>query len=111
MDKTVTVPAGSFSHCLEVTNRRKGGKATVVTLYAPGVGVVQREETSPLIAESGAFHSQRRDKAVMRLRERWLSATAAMCLLSLDGADDQETPTPPTAAATVAEGSADCRPQ
>jgi hypothetical protein len=111
LDKTVTVPAGAFSHCLEVTNRRKGGKATVVTLYAPGVGVVQREETFPIIEGSGSFYPQRQDKAVMRLREWQLSATVSMCLLSLHGADDQETPPTPTAAATVAEGSADCRPQ
>src|SRR5215813_2216498 len=48
-DRTVTVPAGTFSHCLEVTNRRKGSKATVITLYAPGVGVVRREETYPIV--------------------------------------------------------------
>lgn len=71
-EKTVVVPAGSFSHCLEVTNRRGGGKATVVTLYAPGVGVVQREEIYPIIEGSGSFHPQRRDKARLRLRE-WQS--------------------------------------
>lgn len=111
LDKTVTVPAGAFSHCLEVTNRRKGGKATVITLYAPGVGVVQREETFPIIEGSGSFHPQRQDKAVMRLREWQMSPTVSMCLLSLHGADDQETPPIPTAAAAVAEGPADCRPQ
>lgn len=111
LDKTVTVPAGAFSHCLEVTNRRKGGKATVITLYAPGVGVVQREETFPIIEGSGSFHPQRQDKAVMRLREWQMSPTVSMCLLSLHGADGQEAPPMPTAAATVAEGPADCRPQ
>lgn len=49
LGKTISVPAGAFTHCLEVTNRRKGGKATVVTLYAPGVGVVQRDETFPIV--------------------------------------------------------------
>ncbi len=81
LHKTVTVPAGKFSHCVEVTNRRKGGKATVVTLYAPGVGVVQREETFPIIEGSGSFHPQRQDKALMRLREWKLSATVSMCRL------------------------------
>jgi hypothetical protein len=111
LDETVTVPAGTFSHCLEVINRRKGGKATVITLYAPGVGVVQREETFPIIEGSGSFYPQRQDKAVMRLREWKLSATASMCLLSPHGANGQKAPTIPTAAATVAESQADCRPQ
>jgi hypothetical protein len=105
LDKTVTVPAGTFSHCMEVTNRRKGGKATVITLYAPGVGVVQREETFPIIEGSGSFYPERQDKAVMRLREWKLSATVSMCLLLLHGADGQKAPTIPT----VTEGQADCR--
>lgn len=45
VQKTVSLPAGTFSDCLEVTYRSKESNATVVTLYAPGVGVVQREET------------------------------------------------------------------
>lgn len=109
LNKTVTVPAGAFSHCLEVTNRRKGDKTTVVTLYAPGVGVVQREETFPIIEGSGSLYPQRQDKAVMRLREWKLSATVSMCLLSLHGADSRAAPTIPTAAAAVAEGQANCR--
>lgn len=111
VNKTVTVPAGTFSHCVEVTNRRKGGKATVITLYAPGVGVVQREETFPIIEGSGSFYPQRQDKAVIRLREWKLSAPISMCLLSPHGADGQQAPPLPTAAATVAEGQAGCRPQ
>lgn len=111
VDKTITAPAGEFSHCLEVTNRRKGGKATVITLYAPGVGVVQREETDPIIEGSGSFHPQRQDKAVMRLREWQLNATVSMCLLSLQDADGQATPPLHPAATTVAEDQADCRPQ
>lgn len=68
-DKTVTVPAGEFSHCVEVTNTRKGGKATVITLYAPGVGIVQRQETYPIIEGSGSFYPQRQDQALLQLRE------------------------------------------
>ncbi|MGE0680375.1 MAG: hypothetical protein AB7P69_05640 [Candidatus Binatia bacterium] len=83
VDRNVTVPAGTFSHCLEVTNRRNGGKATVLTLYAPDVGVVQREETFPIIEGSGSFYPQRQDKAVMRLREWKLSAIISMRPLSL----------------------------
>jgi hypothetical protein len=111
LDKTITVPAGTFSPCLEVTNLRKGGKATVVTLYAPGVGVVQREETFPIIEGSGSFHPQRQDKAVMRLREWQLSATVSMCVLSLQEADDRAAPPFPLATAAVAEDQANCRTQ
>jgi hypothetical protein len=85
-EKTVVVPAGSFSHCLEVTNQRRGGKATVVTLYAPGVGVVQREETYPILEGSGSFHPQRQDKAIMRLREWQSGMTMSRNRRSLDGA-------------------------
>ena len=70
------MPAGTFKGCLEVTNTRKGGKATVVTLYAPGVGVVWREEIFPVIEGSGSFYPQRRDKAVLRLREWKLGASS-----------------------------------
>jgi hypothetical protein len=80
LDKTVSAPAGTFPHCLEVTNRRKGGKATVVTLYAPGVGVVQREEVFPIIEGSGSFYPQRQDKAMLRLREWKLSTTEPTAL-------------------------------
>ena len=109
LDKTITVPAGTFYQCLEVTNRRRGGKATVLTLYAPGVGVVQREETFPIIEGSGSFHPQRQDKAVMRLREWKLSTTVSMCLLSLHGANSLETAAIPTMDAAVAEDQANCR--
>jgi heme A synthase len=57
--QTVTVPARTFTNCIEVTNRRRGGKATVVTLYASQVGVVQREEIFPIIEGVGSFHPQR----------------------------------------------------
>jgi hypothetical protein len=110
-DKTVTVPAGTFAHCLEVTNLRRGGKATVITLYAPGVGVVQREETFPIIEGSGSFHPQRQDKALLRLREWKLNAQAAMCLLTLHGADNQQTSSPAMLNAPVTEGQVDCHVQ
>lgn len=74
LDKGVAVPAGTFTHCLEVTNRRKGGKATVVTLYAPGVGVVRRKEVFPIIEGSGSFYPQRQDKALLQLRGWKLNA-------------------------------------
>ena len=77
LDKTVTVPGGTFRRCLEVTNRRKDGKATVVMLYAPGVGMVQRQETFPVIEGSGTFYPQRQDKALLRLREWKLSSAGS----------------------------------
>ncbi len=48
--KTTTIPAGTFTNCVEVTRQSKGGRVTVVTLYAPGVGVVQQEERFPIIS-------------------------------------------------------------
>lgn len=81
LDTVVTVPAGTFAHCLEVTNRRKGGKATAVTLYALGVGVVRREEIFPIIEGSGTFYPQRQDKALLQLRE-WKLSTAASTAVS-----------------------------
>jgi hypothetical protein len=97
LDRTVTVPAGTFSHCLEVT-----------TLYAPGVGMVQREETFPIIEGSGSFYPQRQDKAVMRLREWKLSTTVSMCLLSLRGGDNLDTPAAPVSTAVAEKGQANC---
>jgi hypothetical protein len=85
LNKTVTVPAGVFTQCLEVANRRKGGKATIITLYAPGVGVVQREETFPIIEGSGSFYPQRQDKAILRLREWRFGGAVSLGLLSLHG--------------------------
>lgn len=78
LDETVAVPAGRFTHCLEVTNHRKGGKATVVTLYAPGVGIVKRQETFPILEGSGSFYPQRQDQAVLQLREWRPGAAASM---------------------------------
>lgn len=68
-DKTLTVPAGEFSRCIEITNTRQGGKATVITLFAPGVGMVQRHETYPILEGSGSFYPQRQDQALLQLRE------------------------------------------
>src|SRR5262249_47311939 len=68
VEQEAKVPAGKFARCVEITNRRKAGKATVVTLYAPGVGVVQRTEEFPIIEGSGSFYPQRQDKALMQLR-------------------------------------------
>ena len=51
LGETVTVPAGTFKDCVEVMHWSTGGGVTVITHYAPGVGVVQRDETFPLLQD------------------------------------------------------------
>lgn len=69
VDETVTVPAGTFTHCVEVTRWSTNGKVTVITLYAPGVGMVQREESFPVIGGIGGFDAPQRSRTVLRLKE------------------------------------------
>jgi hypothetical protein len=67
--ETVTVPAGTFTNCVEITRWNTGSKITVVSVYAPGVGMVQREETFPLIGGIGGFETPRQGRTVLRLKE------------------------------------------
>ena len=68
--ETVTVPAGTFLNCVEVTRWNKATKIVVVSTYAPGVGLIQREETFPVFgALGGDFDSPARGHAVLRLKE------------------------------------------
>jgi hypothetical protein len=53
VDVTETVPAGTFKNCVEVTYRAYSGDVTIVSLYAPGVGLIQRDETFIAIAFAG----------------------------------------------------------
>ena len=69
VQKTATVPAGTFPNCVEVTHHSRGDRVTVVTLYAPGVGVVIRDETFPRLEGSGGFDSTRRDHVTLQLKE------------------------------------------
>jgi hypothetical protein len=69
VDETATVPAGTFTHCVEVTHWSAGGKVTVVSLYAPGVGMVQREETFPIIGGLGGFETPQQGRTILRLKE------------------------------------------
>ncbi|MGH7966852.1 MAG: hypothetical protein ACRERD_34355, partial [Candidatus Binatia bacterium] len=74
IDETVTVPAGTFTNCIEVTNKSESGKVTIVSLYAPGVGVVKRDETFPR-PEGSMFDDRRKSRATLRLKE-WKLAEA-----------------------------------
>jgi hypothetical protein len=67
--ETVTVPAGTFTNCVEVTRWNTGSKIAVVSVYAPGVGMVRREETFPLIGGIGGFEAPRQGRIVLRLKE------------------------------------------
>ena len=69
LHETVVVPAGTFSHCVEVMHWSTGGKVTVITSYAPGVGVVQRDETFPLLEGSGNMNARQRQHMVFQLKE------------------------------------------
>lgn len=80
--ETVTVPAGTFPNCVEVTHWSASDTVTTITLYAPGVGVVQRDETFPIVGSGigsfdasqlgsgiGGFDASQRGHAVLRLKE------------------------------------------
>lgn len=67
--ESVTVPAGTFPDCLEVTRWSASGTATVITLYAPGVGMVQREERFQILGGIGGFDAPQQGRTVLRLKE------------------------------------------
>lgn len=70
--ETVTVPAGAFTNCVEVTRWKKETKLTIVSTYAPGVGMIQRQETFPVIGGLGGggdFATTARGRTVLRLKE------------------------------------------
>ena len=69
LDQAVTVPAGTFEDCVEVMHWSRGGKVVVISLYAPGVGVVQRDETFPLLEGSGNLNPNERQNLVLQLKE------------------------------------------
>ncbi len=68
VDKEVTVPAGTFTDCVEIWHQSRSGRVIVSTLYAPGVGVVVRDEVYPRLEGSGGF-STRQDRSVLQLKE------------------------------------------
>ncbi len=68
IDETVTVPAGTFTNCVEVTRWSTAGTATVISLYAPGIGMVQREERFQIIGGIGGFDTPQQGRTVLRLK-------------------------------------------
>jgi hypothetical protein len=71
--ETVTAPAGAFTNCVEITRWNKATRITIVSTYAPGVGLIQREETFPVIGGLGGdFETAARGRTVLRLKE-WSS--------------------------------------
>ena len=69
LSETVTVPAGTFKNCAEIIHWGKSGGVTVITYYAPGVGVVQRDETFPLLEGSGNMNPRQKQQLVLQLKE------------------------------------------
>ena len=68
LSESVVVPAGVFEGCLEVRFRAHNGQAAAVTLYAPGVGMVRRDETFTIfggLGSDGAAASFPNDSAAM----------------------------------------------
>lgn len=53
VDVTEKVPGGTFKNCIEVTYKANSGDVTIVSLYAPGVGLIMRDETFIAIAFAG----------------------------------------------------------
>ncbi len=72
MGETVTVPAGTFANCVAVTQWREKTNITIVSTYAPGVGLIQRAESFPIIGgfgSGGDFDSRAKGHAVLKLRD------------------------------------------
>lgn len=69
VEETGTVPAGTFTDCVEVTHWSADGKSTVVSLYAPEVGMVQREERFAILGGIGNFDTPPEGRTVLRLKE------------------------------------------
>ena len=74
LDGFAAVPADVFSHCLEVTFWSRNGQAKAVTLYAPGVGMVQRDESFAILGGPGGEDSPRQGKVSLWLTEWNVSA-------------------------------------
>lgn len=72
MGETVTVPAGTFTNCVEVTRWREKTNVTVISTYAPEVGMIRREERFPIIGgfgSGGDFDSRAKGHAILKLRD------------------------------------------
>ncbi len=63
------VPAGVFEGCVEVTFWSRNGQAKAVTLYAPGIGMVQRDESFTLLGGLGGEAGRRQARVSLWLTE------------------------------------------
>ena len=63
------VPAGVFEGCIEVTFWSRNGQAKAVTLYAPGVGMVQRDESFSILGGLGGEDRPRQARVSLWLTE------------------------------------------
>ena len=63
------VPAGVFEDCIEITFWSRNGQAKAVTLYAPGVGMVQRDESFTLLGGLGGEAGPRQGRVSLWLTE------------------------------------------
>ena len=74
LDGFAAVPADVFSRCLEVTFWSRNGQVKAVTLYAPGVGMVQRDESFAILGSVGGEGSPRQGKVSLWLTEWQVAA-------------------------------------
>ena len=77
LNALAAVPAGIFEDCIEVTFWSQNGQAKAVTLYAPGVGMVQRDESFAILGGLGGEDSPRQGRVSLWLSE-WHIAPAAV---------------------------------
>ena len=69
LDALAAVPAGVFEDCIEVTFWSRNGQAKAVTLYVPGVGMVQRDESFTILGGLGGEAGPRQGKVSLWLTE------------------------------------------
>ena len=76
LDALAAVPAGVFEDCIEVTFWSRNGQAKAVTLYAPGVGMVQRDEFFSILGSLGGEDRPRQGAVSLWLTEWYVEPIA-----------------------------------
>ena len=69
LNTLAAVPAGVFEDCIEVSFWSQNGQAKAVSVYAPGVGMVQREESFAILGGLGGEDSPRQGTVSLWLTE------------------------------------------
>lgn len=77
LNALAAVPAGVFEDCVEVTFWSRNGQAKAVTLYAPGVGMVQRDESFTILGGLGGEAGPRQGRVSLWLTEWHVKPTPA----------------------------------